>query len=334
ALAVASALLALLAVEVALRVIARGMPPGSLGAAIAKAGPLGEGEAPKWVHALRVDPHPRIVYGLRPGFDGPVLMGGGAVPLCTNSLGFRGPEWTRAKPPGTVRIVGLGDSVMMGYGVPIEESYLALLERQLAAARPGVRFECLDLGVAGYNTVQEVEVLRQVGLGLDPDLVLLGVVPNDANGIIYPRDPPSRLALDRSFLLRALSGQGGEHTWEDFAGHGPFRAAARELAALAERHGFELVAFTHRTTPTSGALLAELARSGVPTRDLGVELAAHCAAHGIDDYFNSALVVSSIDAHPSAAGHALIARDLAAFLVEAGLVDRAIAGAGAAPLRD
>lgn len=56
-----------------------------------------------------------------------------------NSLGFRDREHARAKPPGTYRIVGIGDSFVLG-AVPPEQNFLRLLERMwndsIETARP------------------------------------------------------------------------------------------------------------------------------------------------------------------------------------------------------
>ena len=52
---------------------------------------------------------------------------------------------------GVYRIVGLGDSFTFGTGVRAGETFLAELERQLAAERGAGRFEGLNLGVMGPN---------------------------------------------------------------------------------------------------------------------------------------------------------------------------------------
>ena len=42
-----------------------------------------------------------------------------------------------------------------------------------------MRFELLNLGIGGYNTLGELGVLLSVGLALDPDSILLLIVTND-----------------------------------------------------------------------------------------------------------------------------------------------------------
>ena len=63
----------------------------------------------------------------------------GGVLYETNSHGFRGPERSLIKPPGTFRIVVIGDSVTMGWGVAEALTYPPLIElRSPLAALPTV----------------------------------------------------------------------------------------------------------------------------------------------------------------------------------------------------
>jgi len=90
----------------------------------------------------------------------------------SNSLGFRDVEHRVAKPPGVYRIVVLGDSVAMGLHVDrSEDVFPRVLEGLLR--RRGLNVEVINLAVSGYNTQQEVEMLKAKGLQYHPDLVLL-----------------------------------------------------------------------------------------------------------------------------------------------------------------
>jgi lysophospholipase L1-like esterase len=95
-----------------------------------------------------------------------------------NSLGFRGPEVPRAKGAGRSRVLVLGDSVAYGLGVEDDETVSAALERL------DPRLEVLNGGVPGYSTVEETLLLREVGLDLAPDLVLVLFLWNDLPGAL------------------------------------------------------------------------------------------------------------------------------------------------------
>lgn len=97
----------------------------------------------------------------------------GVIEVGINSLGFRGPEISLRKSPGSKRILGLGDSVAFGTGVQERETFLR-------------RLEGVNLSVIGYSLHQEVVTLRKFGLPLKGDIALLNFVVNDA----YPTEDP------------------------------------------------------------------------------------------------------------------------------------------------
>jgi lysophospholipase L1-like esterase len=100
-----------------------------------------------------------------------------------NASGYRGPEYPLAKPQGTRRILGIGDSTLFGLGVVEVDSYLRQLEG--LCSQGGERdVQVLNFGVPGYNTAQELELLRARGLAYDPDLVILGYDHNDPRPIL------------------------------------------------------------------------------------------------------------------------------------------------------
>lgn len=101
------------------------------------------------------------------------------APVRINSLGFRGAELREAKEPGTFRIACLGDSFTFGHGVTEEATYARQLEEILNAAAGEPRFETQNYGIGGYNTDQELIVLRTKALRFEPDLVILQWVLDD-----------------------------------------------------------------------------------------------------------------------------------------------------------
>jgi len=98
--------------------------------------------------------HPRRGYQPRAGFDGITKFG---IRVHINSIGLRSPEIAVPKPPGTKRVLVLGDSVAFGWGVAEEETFSRRLERAL---RPQLAcpVEVVDAGVTGYATVDEATI--------------------------------------------------------------------------------------------------------------------------------------------------------------------------------
>lgn len=92
--------------------------------------------------------------------------------LRTNSRGMVGPEVPATKPAGEFRVVVLGDSYTVGGQVPYEQTFPAVLERDLQqAGHTNVRV--INAGVGGYTTFNEAGLLAENLAWLQPDLVVL-----------------------------------------------------------------------------------------------------------------------------------------------------------------
>jgi lysophospholipase L1-like esterase len=138
------------------------------------------------------------------------------VPVAFNSIGLRDAERAPRPAPGTIRILALGDSVTFGMGVAQEDAYPRRTEALLNAARGarGTRVEVLNMGMPGYNTMHELAQLRDIGLALEPKLVVVGVLYNDvelSSGQRAAAGSSSR--ADVSFARRVKSGINGATTW-------------------------------------------------------------------------------------------------------------------------
>jgi hypothetical protein len=106
------------------------------------------------------------------------------IPVDINSHGLRGHETTYEKPPAKVRILNLGDSVVMGWGVRVEDTYGRRLDSLLNKEGYGdLHFEVINAGVPGWSLDNALAYLQAEGLKYEPDLILLDVtIANDING--------------------------------------------------------------------------------------------------------------------------------------------------------
>ena len=114
-----------------------------------------------------------------------------------NSLGFRGRDRPFEKPPGAFRIVGIGDSFTYGVGVDDDATFLARLESALDA-RTARRVEAINLAIPRYWPEPEALVLEHYGLKFRPDLVLVGMSPNDVEDT---RRGLAGLRVSRGYLV-------------------------------------------------------------------------------------------------------------------------------------
>lgn len=95
-----------------------------------------------------------------------------------NRYGFRGPEPAASPPPGTTRVLDVGDSATWGLNLASgDETYSAQLARLLADADGS--WEIVNAGTVGYSSFQGVQLLR-LWLGeLAPDVVTVYLGNND-----------------------------------------------------------------------------------------------------------------------------------------------------------
>jgi hypothetical protein len=141
-----------------------------------------------------------------PHFDGWIKAPEFTTRVQINGYGLRDRRDSYEKPPGTFRIVLLGDSYVEAVQVERWKGVAERLERALNhnASRP---VEVINAGVAAYGTGQEYLLLDQIGETLQPDLVLvLFYVGNDVTNNDYRLelwDGDLSLALKPYFDLEA-----------------------------------------------------------------------------------------------------------------------------------
>jgi hypothetical protein len=96
------------------------------------------------------------------------------IRIRTNSKGIRAErEIPYPKPPGVCRIVLLGDSFGMGYGVDDDDMFSSRMVYHLRE-KFGINAEVINLSTSGHGNAEELIALRHEGFKYDPDLVLLG----------------------------------------------------------------------------------------------------------------------------------------------------------------
>jgi lysophospholipase L1-like esterase len=99
------------------------------------------------------------------------------APVRINSLGLRGPEIAPV-PAGGLRVLLLGDSLVVGFEVAYEDTFGARLEGLLTRA-VGLPVQVVNAGVRGYGSDQSLLYFREQGRLLEPDLVVAFYSFND-----------------------------------------------------------------------------------------------------------------------------------------------------------
>ncbi len=116
-------------------------------------------------------------------------VSGRRIEVRTNSVGYRNPE---IRGGDSRRILFLGDSITFADFVDESETYVRLVE--VMARRAGESWETINAGVGGVSLKNEIAILEETGLDLEPDVVVVGFYLNDfqeSPGVFIPRLPPS-----------------------------------------------------------------------------------------------------------------------------------------------
>jgi hypothetical protein len=154
---------------------------------------------------------PEVGYAGRPEAQG-IQSNEGVSQVALNSHGFHDVEHAKAKPPGVFRLLALGNSYTMALQVDRRDGYVAQLGEALrqCPALAGREVETINLGVDGYTIHQQYLMLRDYGVSLKPDFVLLQtnnfVVPGDLDPLrnLSPRlfrAPDGSVSVDYSYLV-------------------------------------------------------------------------------------------------------------------------------------
>jgi lysophospholipase L1-like esterase len=275
----------------------------------------------------------------------------GSFRLRTNSLGCRGPEVAREKPADVFRIVVLGDSVAFGWGVDDAVTFVRRLEAEWVPGASGKRLEVVNTALPMYDTNQELAALREVGLSLHPDLVLLVYVVNDVEPtrdvvetLLTGKQPPDGMSMalpddvwswlgDKVGTVLPATGKllgsqtnldariartlppGETYSAERF-GRGPrgwprSQAALRQIRDACREASVPLLLLDH-TAPPLLPLPAFCEAEGIACAPLRFTPADH--ALGITN--------SRLDPHANARGHDLLLQRLRKVLDERGLLPR------------
>ncbi|MBI4962702.1 MAG: SGNH/GDSL hydrolase family protein [Desulfomonile tiedjei] len=88
-----------------------------------------------------------------------------------NSRGYKDVEFAQNKAPGVYRIIGIGDSFAYGV-VPYRYNYLTLLGQNLKRCGD---YEVINMGIADMQPEHYLALLKNEGLDLSPNLVVINL---------------------------------------------------------------------------------------------------------------------------------------------------------------
>jgi lysophospholipase L1-like esterase len=236
----------------------------------------------------------------------------------TSPLGLRDRDHALQKPPHTVRLALLGDSIGAGWGVDDGQGFEPRTEAALDAAsrgKNGPAVEIVNLAVPGYAPGQRWDHFRRLGTQFHPDLLLYQATAADLGWderrlrFLIPRGVARDDALYRETLDRA----GVTDTSNSDAIKAQLRPLRQEILAGAYRtivqeahqHGLPILWILlprvgRELDAQERATLLSLARQAGFDRVIDL-------SDAFDGLSPNQLAISPDDYHPNAQGHARLA---------------------------
>lgn len=249
------------------------------------------------------------------------------VNIKTNSIGFRDYEYNIQKPEDTTRVLVLGDSVTLAWGVDLPDSYPKVLEKMLNE-KILQKYEILNSALGNYNTEMEVNILKKY-LFLDPDIVIVGFFLNDAEktgyikpGIMYQLK--KRLYLypffwDKFIRIKyLLTSSRGKYTskihdfyTDEYGGEERIDTAFSELRSLSQSQNFSVYIviippFYNEFEEYKFLYMHQF------IKELCMKYNFQCidTFDNFKSYLLKEIIISQEDAHPNAVGHKIIAESI------------------------
>lgn len=284
-----------------------------------------------------------IPYVHRPNLSG--ARGRGLSVVNTDSLGLRSTtagETYGPRQKGEYRVAVVGDSVTFGEGVREGgDTFAKVLEGALDGRQAGARARVFNFGASAYSVRVMGATLRRRMLAVEPNLVLLAIIPADFNlgrtpGVdsygylsddklsgFLSRDSRARLVLrkihalyllrdvvypmlDRSTKAEDVIAAGGVPDSYSFV---------KEFAEDAEKSGVDYrVVLLPSLNASFGRVGERMKADGVSFVDLS-QLTA--------EFTPEQFCAGRFDRHPSAAVHRRIGEALADYILEARLMNAA-----------
>jgi hypothetical protein len=258
-----------------------------------------------------------------------------------NSKGLRDEEIPYEKPPGEFRIVLLGDSRTVGFGVPIHRHYSYIVEQYF------VKVQVINMGVAGFGVDQAALYYEVEGWKYKPNLVVLYVSHvNDRHmkADFYGKSKPLFVLKDNRLQLTNFPVQkpNEDSTLHSFLRKhsgiyffltnrlGPKKQPPPERRLIPDRKAYQETQFmVYKIVERLNSIVQKNGSTLVVLHQCGSDLAnlfsnANIIADDVSaPMSNNRTILSPVDTHPDEAGNGVLAWELARFLIMKGLIPNA-----------
>lgn len=275
-----------------------------------------------------------IPYVYKPNLANVRAMGG--IVINTDSLGLRakvsGARYGR-KLAREYRIAMAGDSFTFGTGVAaVEDTFAEVLEKTLNSKQADLRIQVFNYGVGAYSVKEMVSTLRHRMLAIEPDLVIMAIIPEDfdldraprinSEGYLISRKRSGLLSPD-SYIRQLIRDVHSVYFLRDIAGR---ILASRDAVPMTTIDGYSIsyqyllqfnkTAKEHKRASLIVLLPSMQSEFGQVSSQLYRDNVAFLDLSALRHEFTEhAFKASRFDGHPSAAVHHRIGEELAEYLL-------------------
>ena len=269
--------------------------------------------------------------------------------LKTNSLGLRNEEISPIKDTNEFRIICLGDSFTEGFGTNEESCWPRTLERELSGKIKNKKINVINAGTAGSDVVFEYMLLTEKLLKFSPDMVITALNTSDisdltirggferfkSENVVKYKSPPSwepfyarsfifRHIIHDFFQLNNLFLPKSENRAEISNSVNIINSTLCRFKELSEKQGFGLVTIIH---PYDYQIVGEEESFSILSNSISVIDGLH--HYNLYDYFKNDCDLKKenlyefcweIDGHYNSKGYDLMAKGIAKYLFESGIL--------------
>lgn len=139
-----------------------------------------------WSNEQEFELDPRLIYRGIANKDYTIKTSEYTEHVVTNSEGYRTHEF-KPKQKNSFRIIVVGDSFTFGHGISSNDNtYPALIEKQLQSKFPNQNIEVLNLAIKGYSPDQEYRLILERVFQLEPNMIIWSLSnPGDMYNLTY-----------------------------------------------------------------------------------------------------------------------------------------------------
>jgi hypothetical protein len=131
-----------------------------------------------------IQPDSLLNYKYVSNLDAEITTDNYSIHVQTNTYGYRDDEWVL--PSDHKKILIVGNSFSVGFGLPVEQRWSNLLEKRLQNEDITSSYSVFNAAVSGYSLEQALNTASYLAPKIEPDIIVVGVFLYGLNRLENP----------------------------------------------------------------------------------------------------------------------------------------------------